>query len=135
MLRIGYFENFKGHNSLLFAGDSEGMMLLSELLGELSAQKREEVLLDKVPALEIQRGVSITAKVTPKSLGMRRANSRSLPNSACFDWALSPDDWADVIERLHVLQKNGAGHQYPDDFLGVVEDVRVIVSMNEYDEP
>src|SRR5262249_16421119 len=132
VLRIGFFENFKGEDSILFAGDVEGMLLLSKLLADLSAERMQQIIFDDVPSAEVQFGLSIPAKCSRRSLGVRRTGVRFPSQSASFEWVLSAEDWEDVRERIKVLEDGALGHQYPDDYLGVIDDVHVIISVNEY---
>jgi hypothetical protein len=125
-LRVGFFENFKGHDSLLFCGDATALERLTQVFQSLASGASEQVLVHDLPFVRVYRLVSLIAERSRKSSGLRFA-----PNREGFIWRLSAEDWEDVALRIVPL---GGGHQYFD-YLGVQDDVQIIVSAGEYDEP
>jgi hypothetical protein len=138
ILRIGLFENFGGRDSVLLAGDAEAMAELAGVFQGLASGEAGRVRLESLPFVEVYQQVSILAEQSPMSAGLRyalrdlRRPDQHLP-ARCFRWRLSAEDWQDVGLRVAVLQGPGPGHQYLD-HLGVLDDVRVIVAVNEYDD-
>jgi hypothetical protein len=138
-LRIGFFEGFLSQDTLLLSGDAEAMNRLAELFHFL-ATTEVSCRLESLPFVQAYQKVTVLAERSSVSSGLRFSGVASgwlwsdLPRRAGdFQWRLSAEDWDDLAWRVAALAGSGAGHQYIT-YLGVVDYVQVIVSVNEYDE-
>jgi hypothetical protein len=126
-LRIGFFKEFKGHDILLLSGNAAAIEKLCGICESLASGAMNHIHLDSLPFVKPYR-VSTLAERLGKSSGLHHPSD----STRCFTWGLSAEDWEDVGLRVGALLEHGAGHQYPDDCLGVSDDVRLMVSMSEY---
>lgn len=124
-LRIAFFKDFKGEDTVLLSGDAEAMKSLLDIVQDIASGRTERLHLESLPFVEAQ--VSIVAERSTASSGLRYSSKSPLS----FSWRLSPDDWEDVSLRMVALLEHASGHQYFD-YLGVLDDARLMVSMNEY---
>ncbi len=60
-VRLGYFENFKGANTILLCGDGDGLQRLADLLRPLEDANAEPVNLHVLSFVQVYGGVSLTA--------------------------------------------------------------------------
>jgi hypothetical protein len=134
-LRIGFFPDFKGQDTLLLSGDGEALTSLGEAFRSLAAVGAGRLRLDGLPFVEAHGRVVILAEQSPRSSGLRYVTNfpyAEAPGPPLgFLWRLSKEDWEDVAERVAALQRAGSGHQYLD-YLGVLGDSQVMESLNEY---
>jgi hypothetical protein len=76
-VRLGYFGNFKGADTILICGDAEGLQRLADLLRPLEDVNAEPVNLHLLPFVQVYGGVSLTAYPVDRELGVRSV-SRAL---------------------------------------------------------
>jgi len=140
ILRIGFFENFKGRDAILMSGDATALASLIGIIRSLAPGEIVGRQLNQAPFVRAYHGVSLLLERGATSSGLqylgRDAHWRSSePKFAemhpAFLWRLSAEDWDDVAERLINLGGDG-GHQYPADFLGTADDIGIMVSHGEY---
>lgn len=126
-VRIGYFENFKGADTILVCGDGDGLQRLAGILRLLEDPTAEPVNLHRLPFVEVHGGVSLIACPVDRELGVRRTGSEF-----CFEWHHSQEGWLESAEKIEVVAQGSGGHNY----LGAVPagDAVVMVSKAEYDE-
>jgi hypothetical protein len=124
-IRIGFFENFKGEDSVLIEADIYGLLEIETVLLNLTDNKKEFntkdfELLDKEHCLEIQM------KSGDNNDGLRRFSND-------YKWTLTPEKWDDIREMTTVLIKNSTGgHQYLDSDTSPFDDLQVVLSFDEY---
>jgi len=124
-VRVGYFEGFKGQDTLLIDGDTEGLSQLARSLTGLIAGDRDVLPLHSLPFVSAPNGVELSAHCATKDLGMLRR-----PNG--FEWRRSARGWAGVVEQVLGVKEQGKCHQYLD---APSDEVVVMVSSGEYGEP
>jgi len=124
-VRIGYFEAFKGHDTLLIDGDPEGLDALARALLVLIAGDMELLSLNHLAFVSSAKEVEVNAHRSLKDVGM-------LKEANVFHWRRSPRAWAGVVEQILGVREQGRCHQYLD---APSDDVVVMVSSGEYGEP
>ena len=120
-IRVGFFEDFKGADTLLIDVDAEGLRGLIAWLRDVMSSDRR-VLLSACPGVTLQSTLRVDVFRSPDDIGLVRAAERA------FVWQRSEDGWTDVVEKLAAME-TGAGHQYLD---GPRDDVQVMASIGEY---
>jgi hypothetical protein len=120
-IRVGFFEDFKGEDTLLIDVDAEGLSDLIAWLREVMSSDRK-VILSACPGVTLQAGLCVEAFRSRDDAGLLR----TAPTA--FVWQRSEDGWTDIVELLTPL-KAGAGHQY---LVGPRDHVQVMASIGEY---
>ena len=121
MLRMGYFPNFKGANSVLLAADSEGIRFLLAAIAKATS--------DPARAIPLHESAQVSAKL-PASVyvALNAKGVRRIPaNTYYLD--VSGDARLNVEGLLEPLAEASAGHQYFDLYPKHV----MVVSVGEYD--
>jgi hypothetical protein len=122
LVRIGFFRDFKGADTLLIDGDSDGLRLLADRLRQL-LENGEAVAIHDLPFVEKHHGLRVFAKRGQRDIG-------ALIDGVNVTWQRSADGWEDVLAKLHPLLETKAGHQYLD---ANDDAITVEVSTGEYD--
>src|SRR2546425_242310 len=120
-IRVGFFEDFKGADTVLIDVDHEGLHHLIAWLREVVSSGRNAPLSD-CPGVGVQSQLRVDILGVPDDTGLVRVAERE------FAWRRSEDGWTDVVHKL-VAMETGACHQYLD---GPRDDVQVIASIEEY---
>jgi len=120
-IRVGFFEDFKGADTLLIDVDAEGLRGLIAWLRDVMSSDRR-VLLSACPGATLQSTLRVDVFRSPDDIGLVRAAEGTLV------WQRSEDGWTDVVEKLTAME-TGAGHQYLD---GPRDDMQVMASIGEY---
>jgi hypothetical protein len=107
LLHLGYFENFKGANTILVCGDGDGLQRLAEHLRSLEDPNTEPMNLHLLPFVQVYGGVSMTAHPVNRELGVRRIGS-----AFCFAWHHSQEGWLESAEKIEVVARGSGGHCY-----------------------
>ena len=124
-VRLGYFEAFKGRDTLLVDGDPEGLGELIRTLNVLVLAQQDVVLLHSLPFVSAVNGVEVSAHWAQRDSGVARIGD-------AFQWRRSSTGWAAVaVEQILGVKKQGR-HQYLD---APADEVAVMVSSGEYGEP
>jgi hypothetical protein len=123
-VRLGYFEDFKGDNTLLLDGDADGLGELARILGALAVGERHVVSVHSLPFVSAENQVELHAHRSPRDIGV----SKTVDG---FQWRRSPEGWAAVVEQILAVREQGRCHQYLD---APSDDVTVMVSSGEYPE-
>jgi hypothetical protein len=119
-IRVGFFEDFKGADTLLIDVDREGLRDLIACLREVSSE-RKSWLSDR-PGVSLQSGLRVELEcVLHDAVLMKTAESE-------FVWRRSQDGWMEIIEKLELMEE-GACHQYLD---GPRDGVQSMASIGEY---
>jgi hypothetical protein len=124
-LRVGYFENFGGDDTLLFAGDAVGLRRMTQVFRELSG------VLDSPTDVACLAGVTVCGDI--RIILERSSNDEGLRSRGAgqYAWRRTPDGWIDLAAKLALLAETSAGHQYLD---GPGDDVQVVAAIGEYEE-
>ena len=126
-LRIGYFGEFKGNDTILVGGDEEGLRQLADALRTLEAVSAEPVYLHLLPSVGIHAGVQLRACPVDREPGVRRSGP-----GACFTWHESEEGWLESAEKIEAVARCSGGHC----ILGgtAAGDAVVMISKGEYDD-
>jgi hypothetical protein len=124
-VRLGYFEGFKGRDTLLIDGDVEGLGELIRTLNVLVLAQQDVVLLHSLPFVSAANRVEVNAHWAQRDFGMSKINGM-------FKWRRNSTGWAAVVEQILGVKKQGCCHQYLD---APSDEVAVMVSSGEYGEP
>jgi hypothetical protein len=120
-IRVGFFEEFKGADTLLIDVDAEGLRGLIAWLRDVISSGRR-VLLSDCPGVSFKPGLQVEALTGRDDTGLLKTGQRA------FVWRRSEEGWTDIVEKLGAMGA-GAGHQYLD---GPRDDVQVMASFGEY---
>src|SRR5262245_33089648 len=120
-IRVGFFEDFKGADTLLIDVDADGLRGLLGWLRDVMSSDRK-VLLSACPGVTLQPGLRVEAFRSRDDAGLLRTAPMA------FVWQRSEDGWTDIVELLTPLEA-GAGHQYLD---GPRDEVQVMATIGEY---
>ena len=121
LIRVGFFEDFKGADTLLIDVNAEGLRGLITWVREVMPSSRQ-IPLNDCPGVTLQPGTHVQASCVRDDAGLLRTGERA------FAWRRSEDGWTDVVDKLAAMQTGGC-HQYLD---GPRDDVQVIASIGEY---
>ncbi|MCA1560660.1 MAG: hypothetical protein LC808_40735 [Actinobacteria bacterium] len=120
-IRVGFFEDFKGADTLLLDVDHEGLNALIAWL-QTAASSGQKIALEHCPGAVVQSGLYVDLSCAPNDTGLVRSEGTE------FVWQRSEEGWVEVIDKLAAME-NGACHQYLE---GPSDDVQVIASIGEY---
>ena len=120
-IRVGFFKDFKGADTLLFEVDPEGLKALIAWLRTASSSGRKTAI-DHCPGAVVQPGLRVDLSCEPNDTGLVRTVGRE------FVWQRSGEGWAEVIQKL-VAMESGAYHQYLE---SPSDGVQVMASIGEY---
>jgi hypothetical protein len=120
-IRMGFFEDFKGADTLLLDVDHEGLKALIAWLRTATSPGRR-IAINHCPAAVVQPGLRVDVLSAPNKTGLVRTSGTE------FVWKRSEEGWAEVIDKLAAME-SGACHQYLE---GPTGDVQVIASIGEY---
>jgi hypothetical protein len=122
-LQIRYHPNFKGHDTLLFAGERDDMDLLRTFFRQWTGEEidlikylqvRENVYLFSVSALLLRRGMKRDSFIWSQDKGT---------------WLISQAHQEQIIGLLDGLIETSGGHQYLDKG---TSSAQIIASLNEH---
>ena len=120
-IRVGFFEDFKGADTLLIDLDHEGLQALIAWLHVIRSSGLKTAI-SSCPQSVVQSGLQVELLRAMDDLGIVR-------NAATeFIWQRSEEGWAEVIDKLAAMG-TGACHQYLD---GPRDAVQVMASIGEY---
>ena len=125
-IRIGYFENFKGEDSILFSVDLDGLIELEDLFLKLS-EGLSEYDFSQLNSLDSKFKLKIKAYNDKDNIGLKQTEPRT------YEWKVSKEKWSVFRQRITGLRMNViSGHQYLDSDSIDTDDLQVIISLNEY---
>ena len=125
-IRLGYFENFKGANTILICGDADGLQRLADNLRPLEDVNAEPVNLHLLPFVQVHGKVELTAHPVDRELGVRRIGP------SCFEWHHSHEGWLESVVKIEAVVRDSGGHCYLGE--SPAGDAVVMVSQGEYNE-
>jgi hypothetical protein len=117
MLRMGYFPNFNGADSVLLAADSEGIRVLLAAIARATSDPAHAI----PPQVSAEHPAFVYVALSTKSI------RRIPPNTYYLD--VSGNARLNVEGLLEPLAEASAGHQYFDLYPRHV----LVVSVGEYD--
>lgn len=120
-IRVGFFEDFKGADTLLIDVDAEGLALLTNWIGGVKTSRRG-IALEECPDVTREPRVDVRACCVPDDRGLLRTAEK------LFVWERSEEGWTEIVDKLSAML-TGAGHQHLD---GPNDDVQVMASIGEY---
>ena len=120
-IRIGFFEDFKGADTLLLDVDHEGLKALIAWL-QTATFSGSGIAIRQCPGALVQSGLHINLSRAPTDRGLVRTAGTE------FVWQRSEEGWAEVLVKLAAMD-SGACHQYLE---GPSDDVQVMASIGEY---
>ncbi len=124
-IRIGFFDNLKGEDSILISADIYGLLELESVFLELT-QKKKSIRLTQLKTVDKEYEIPITLISSDKDEGLKRVNEK-------YEWNLTAEKWSEFREKTTTLYRNGTnGHQYLDSANSDNSDLQVILSLNEY---
>ena len=126
-IRVGFFQNFKGEDSILISADIHGLLELESTFIKLS-EKGISFMLTDSKLVDKEHRLIIKLNSINSDEGCRKLNER-------YEWNMTPKKWNEFREKATILYRNGAnGHQYLDSSPEVKNDLQVVLSLNEYDK-
>jgi hypothetical protein len=127
MLRAGFFERFKGADTLLIWGDEQGLVRLQRFLARLSSGKSLSAPIEEIEGAQLRPGLRITFELGPSELHIERKGGEVIMVASCTADLLAA--FADKIAELADPRRR-TGHQYLEwpDSVGIV----VMISKGEY---
>jgi hypothetical protein len=120
-VRIGFFQNFKGADTLIFSGNQKGIDALRDILQEGTTKGAASINLHECPLFV--SNVEVTLRSTKDAAGMKKISDKQ------FEWNLDPKKMTAFAEMIKGLGTTPA-HQYLD--CDAMDDVQVMVSSDEY---
>lgn len=125
-IRIGYFENFKGEDSILISADINGLRELEDIFLRLSQGLPDFDFL-KLKHLDRSFYINLKALNDKENYGLRKISITD------FEWRLTSEKWNQCREKLTLMYRNNdRGHHYLDSDAKNNEDIQVVFSFNEY---
>ena len=97
-INIGFFDGFKGKDTLLIEADREGVSALATLLLALSEGAMSRVDLHRESGVTAHGGMTVIMEQSDVDPGVRQVG----PNS--FLWQRSQDGWANVAAQVVALR-------------------------------
>jgi len=120
-IRVGFFEDFKGADTLLLDVDREGLSTLIAWLQTTMSSGRK-MAISHCPGAVVQSGLHVDLSCVTSETALVRISGTE------FVWQLSAEGWAEVIDKLAAMESE-ACHQYLE---GPTDDVQVMASIGEY---
>jgi hypothetical protein len=127
-IRIGFFDDFKGYDTVLISVDIHGLLEMEAAFMQLS-QGLSLFEFSTLKYLDKKYSVDIKAFIGERNDGLGQIGKGK------FEWGLTKDKWNQFREMLTALYSIGiAGHQYLDSESGdiAIDSLQVVLSFNEY---
>jgi plasmid stabilization system protein ParE len=121
-IRIGFFEAFKGANTLLIEVDEEGLASLIDRIADVGRSGKASIL-GKWSGALTYGSITVAVERATEDAGLIVTSERD------FVWRRSSDAWAEVSEKLRAMRERGPRHQYFD---GPADAVKVMIAIGEY---
>jgi hypothetical protein len=126
-IRIGYFDNFKGENSILISADIHGLLELEDIFLKLS-NGLSNFDFSILRHFDKKFRINLKAYNDKDNIGLIQISTDN------YDWRLNSQKWGEFREKLTALYRLGEnGHQYLDSDSLENKDLQVVFSLNEYD--
>ena len=126
-IRIGFFENFKGENSVLISVDIHGLLELEKIFLKLS-KNLTDFNFDKLKLLDNKYRINLKAFSDNENIGLLKTSHEN------YEWRVTKEKWGEFREKLTSMYRLGSGgHHYLDSDSKANDDLQVILSWDEYD--
>lgn len=121
MIRVGFFRNFKGSDSVLIDADHKSMAALQRLFSRLASGSSPLDITAESDVIRY-RNIALLAELSETNGRVRETTTGLLK------WSGTSAYWTDAEAKIVALCGVKAGHQY------LVEEgaVQVVVSLGEY---
>lgn len=134
-IRIGFYDDFKGYDTVLISVDINGLLEIENVFLRLS-QGLSCFEFSTLKLLDTKFRVDIKAYNDTDNIGLIQINKGK------FEWRLTKGLWNQFREMTTALYRNGnGGHQYLDSETNFfnpetnyidTESLQVVLSLNEY---
>ena|SRR5688500_10469442 len=134
-IRTGFYEDFKGYDTVLISVDTNGLLEIENAFLQL-AQGLSSFDFSTLKYLDTKFHVDIKAFNDTTNIGLKQIDKGK------FEWRLTKDIWNQFREMTTTLYRNGnGGHQYLDseaNYFNTAENyidtdsLQVVLSLNEY---
>ena len=127
-IRTGFYDNFKGYDTVLISVDINGLLEVENAFLKLS-QGLPHFDFSTLKLLDTKYHVVIKAYNDTNNIGLKQIDKGK------FEWRLAKGKWNQFREMVTVLYRNGtSGHQYLDTETGDIDldSLQVVLSLNEY---
>ena len=126
-IRIGFFENFKGEDSILISVDIHGLLELEKVFLELS-ENLTEFNFNKLKFLDKKYQINLHAFSDRENIGLLEISHQN------YEWRVTKIKWGEYREKLTSMYRlRNGGHHYLDSNSKANSDLQVILSWAEYD--
>jgi hypothetical protein len=130
-VHYGFFDDFAGGDSILFAGDRTSMQRLAALLRQVATKASGDHLpLNDMTVFRPSRSTDVSVELEGDCESCIREVKR-VGDKSLVVWRLTRQGAIDAATTIDALVRHdGPGHQY----LESTGDIQIIVSVDEYDE-
>ncbi len=126
-IRIGFFENFKGENSIVISVDIHGLLELEKVFLKLS-KNLTDFNFDKLKLLDDKYRINLKSFSDNENIGLLKISNEN------YEWRVTKEKWGEFREKLTTMYRLGSsGHHYLDSDSKANNDLQVILSWDEYD--
>ncbi len=124
-IKVGFFNDFKGEDSILISADIHGLLELESIFLMLTV-KGKSFLLNQLETIDKNHKLPISLISGDIDKGLRKVEDY-------YEWNLTPEKWDEFRKKTSALYNNGTiGHQYLDSDSLDIFDLQVVLSLNEY---
>lgn len=127
-IRTGFYDDFKGYDTVLISVDIYGLLEIENVFLELS-NGLSSFDFSTLKPLDTKYSVDIKAYNDTNNIGLKQIDKGK------FEWRLTKDKWTQFREMTTALYRNGtSGHQYLDTETGDIDldSLQVVLSLDEY---
>jgi hypothetical protein len=127
-IRMGFYEDFKGYDTVLISVDIHGLLEMESAFLQLS-NGLLQVDFSTLKYLDKRFRIAIKAYVREGNSGIRQVEK------GIFEWILPKEKWNQFRQMVTALYSNGtSGHQYLDAETGDIDpdSLQVVFSLDEY---
>ena len=127
-IRTGFYDDFKGYDTVLISVDIYGLLEIENAFLELS-QGLPSFDFTTLKLLDTKFHVAIKAYNDTEDVGLKQIDKGK------FEWRLTKDKWNKFREMTTALYRIGTnGHQYLDTETGDIDldSLQVVLSFDEY---
>lgn len=125
-IRIGYFDNFRGEDSILISADIYGLLELEKLFEKLS-NNSSCVNLKELKYIDKNFCLDIIAFCDEENSGLIEI----IPNY--YEWRVSKEKWSDFRMKTTAIYRDSViGRNYLDSNSNENKDLQVVISLGEY---
>ncbi|RIV70631.1 hypothetical protein [Flagellimonas aequoris] len=124
-IRIGFYEDFKGEDSILISVDIYGLLELETVFDRLS-KGEEKIDMKDLKLIDMRYQIPLLLCLTEIDEGFIKVNNH-------YEWRLTSKKWDEFHQKAIMLYRNSdKGHQYLDSDSIEKNDFQTILSLDEY---